>query len=261
MEVVMEVQEYIGYVVSEGERLATVADGAALSAEIPGCPGWDIRELLRHTGLIHLWAAGHMAFPHQLPDDVDLPDLAVLWPELAGAWPEDDELIDWYRSTHANLVEVLQQVPENLDCYTFLPAPTARSMWSRRQASEIAIHRFDAEVAVGIVSVFEAPFAADMLDELLCGFAPGPRPIPLDINGPKVIHVHAEDTSDHWFVTLAPDEVATVRNGDTADLSVTGTAAELYLLFWNRTADSTVDMAGETNLMDVWRGNCRIRWD
>ncbi len=47
-------------------------------------------------------------------------------------------------------------------------------MWSRRQASEIAIHRFDAENARGVSSHFEPEFAADMLDELLSGFAPRP---------------------------------------------------------------------------------------
>jgi uncharacterized protein (TIGR03083 family) len=256
----MDVQEYIGYVVSEGERLAAVADNIELSAEIPPCPGWDVRELLRHTGLIHLWAAGHLAFPHQLPDDVDLPELAPLWPELASAWPEDNELVDWYRRTHANLVDVLRQAPEDLDCWTFLPAPSAPAMWSRRQASEIAIHRVDAEMAAGIDSEFEAIFAAEMLDELLSGFTPGPRSTPLDVDGTKVIGVHAQDTDDRWFVTLTRDEMATSRSGLAADLTVTGTAAELYLLFWNRTADSTVAMDGETELMELWRGSCRIRW-
>lgn len=257
----MEVQEYIGYVVSEGERLASVAEHADLNAEIRPCPGWDIRELMRHTGLIHLWAAGHLAFPNQLPDDVDLPDLEAMWPELAAGWPDDDALVDWYRLTHANLVDVLRRVPEDLECYTFLPSRSAPAMWSRRQASEIAIHRFDAELAAGIQSEFEMVFAADMLDELLSGFAPGRRSTRLAIDRPKVIHVHAEDIDEHWFVTFSPNEVATDRLEVEADLTVTGSAAALYLLFWNRTSDSTVAMDGDADLMDLWRRNCRVRWD
>ena len=48
-------------------------------------------------------------------------------------------------------------------------------------------------------------------------------------------------------------------NGNIA-LTATGTAAELYLLFWNRTPDDTVTLVGDTDLMDLWRTNCRVRW-
>ncbi|NOX31339.1 MAG: maleylpyruvate isomerase family protein, partial [Actinobacteria bacterium] len=141
----MDVEDYIGFVVAEGELFATAADQGDLTVDIASCPGWDMRELVRHLGLIHLWAAGNVASPTDewLAAD-DLTDLAGHWPELATAWPEDADLVAWYRDTHANLVDVLKSAPANLDCFTFLPAPSPLIMWSRRQASEIAIHRFDA---------------------------------------------------------------------------------------------------------------------
>jgi len=131
-------------------------------------------------------------------------------------------------------------------------------MWSRRQASEIAVHRYDAEVSRGITSEFDPEFAADMLDELLSGF--GPRPRQLDIESPKVLHVHSSDTDEDWFLTIGPERTDTARQGDNADLTLTGTAAGLYLLLWNRTPDSSVTMTGDHDVIDLWHGNFRVRW-
>ena len=256
----MDVSDYIGFVASEGELFASAAEHGDMSVDIATCPGWDMRELVRHLGMIHLWAAANVAFPE--PDwlDVeDLPDLIRYWPELAAAYPEQGDPVDWYRSTLANLIEVLKSAPADLQCFSFLPAPSPLSMWARRQASEIAIHRFDAEQARGITSHFDPAFAADMLDELLCGFVPRPCR-PLDIAGAEVIHVHADDTDEHWYLTLGPEQTETSRLGDHADLTLTATAADLYLLLWNRAPDTSVAMAGNTDLMELWRGSVRVRW-
>jgi uncharacterized protein (TIGR03083 family) len=254
----MEVAEYIEFVASEGDRFATVADKGDLSVDIPPCEGWDMRELVRHVGLIHLWAAANVACPSEEWLDVD--DMSVLaryWPDLA-SWPDDADLVRWYRATNENLVRVLESKPPDHQCFTFLPAPTPLTMWSRRQASELAIHRFDAEVARGIPSHFEPRFAADMLDELVSGFAPGRRPIPVE--SPKVLDIHAEDVDEHWYVTLDPEGMDTSRQAREVDLTVSGTASQLYLLMWNRTDGSTVGLTGETGLMEVWHERCRVRW-
>lgn len=254
----MDVEDYIGFVMAEGDRFAAVADKGTLDVAVPGCGDWDMRALVRHLGVIHMWAAANIAFP--APDGLFVDEMAVLtdyWPELA-EWPDDADLVSWYRRTHANLVDVLESTPPDHECWTFLPAPTPLTMWSRRQASEIAVHRFDAEEARGIPTHFEPAFAADMLDELLSGFAPRPRDIA--VKGEPVIHAHAADVDEHWYVTFTSEGIRTARDGGDADLAVTATAAELYLLFWNRIADSAVALAGDTGLMDVWRESCRVRW-
>ena len=255
----MQVSDYIGFVQSEGDRFATAAEGGELNVDIAMCEGWDMRDLVRHLGVIHLWAAANIAFPSD--DYLLVDDLAVLahyWPELASSWPDDDDLVSWYRHTNENLVRVLESTPADHECWTFLPAPTALTMWSRRQASEIAIHRFDAEDARAIPTHFAPQFAADMLDELLSGFAPGDREGPMQSN--RVLHIHACDVDEHWYLTIGPQGLATSRQGGDADLVATGTAAELSLLLWNRTADATVTLEGDAKLMDHWRDHCRVRW-
>lgn len=256
----MDVSNYIGYVASEGELFASAVEQGELSVEIAPCPGWDMRELVRHLGMIHLWAAANVAFPE--PDWLavhDLPDLVRYWPELAAGYPEDADPVDWYRDTLANLVDVLKSAPADLECFSFLPASSPLAMWARRQASEIAIHRFDAELARDITSHFDPQFATDMLDELLCGFAARYR-----VDNPgcptEVIHVHAEDTDEHWYLSIGAEQTETSRHGGHADLTLTSTAADLYLLLWNRAPDTSVAMSGNTDLMDLWHSNFRVRW-
>jgi len=255
----MDVADYIGFVSSEGELFATAAEQGELTVDVPPCPGWDMREMVRHLGMIHLWAAGNVAFPKDDRLEVDdLPDLAGHWPDLATAWPEDTQLTSWYRKTLANLIRVLESAPADVEAFTFLPAPTPLTMWARRQASEIAIHRFDAEISRGVTSKFDPQFATDMLDELLSGFAPRPREIEIDEE--RTLHLHAEDVGEHWYLTLGPQGIKTSRDDREADLTVTGTAAELYLSMWNRTPDSSVGLAGDTSVMDLWHNTHRLRW-
>lgn len=255
----MELADYIGYVAAEGDRFAVVAEKGDLDVEVPPCAGWDMRELVRHLGMIHLWAAENITYPlDDWPDVDDLPDLADHWPELASSWPDDTDLVSWYRATNANLLRVLEDAPADHECFSFLPAPTPVTMWARRQASEIAIHRFDAEVARGIESHYEPAFAADMLDELLSGFAPRPREI--EVDQVRVLHVSADDVDEHWYLTIGPEGIETSRDGSDVDLTAGGSAAALYLLFWNRAPDTTVELTGDTDLMDLWHRNCRIRW-
>lgn len=257
----MDVTGYIELVAAEGDLFADAAEQGDLNVEITGCEGWDMRALVRHLGLIHLWAAGNVAYPtDDWLDADDIPDMARYWPELGAAWPDDDHLVDWYRRTKDNLVRVLESAPADHECFSFLPAPTPVTMWSRRQASEIAIHRFDAEQARGVPSHFEPDFAADMLDELLSGFAPRPGSSAVEIDSDRVLHVHADDVDEHWYLTIGPDGIDTSRTGDAADLTIRGTAAELYLLMWNRTDESNVTLTGDADLVDLWRETCRVRW-
>ncbi len=260
----MQVADYIGFVASEGDKFATAADQGDLTVDIAACDGWDMRSLVRHLGLIHLWAAGTVTAAHDdWLDAMDIPDMARYWPELGSSWPDDTDLVSWYGATRDNLIRVLESAPADHQCFSFLPAPTPVTMWARRQASEIAIHRFDAENARGVPSYFEPEFAADMLDELLSGFAVRPRPrttTKAGIESEHVLHVHAGDVDQHWYLTIGPHTTVTARDGGPADLTTTATAADLYLHMWNRTRDSSVAVIGDDGVMDLWRESCRVRW-
>ena len=49
----MEIAEHIAVIEREGQLFANAAEQAGLDAEVPSCPGWDVRDLVRHLGMIH----------------------------------------------------------------------------------------------------------------------------------------------------------------------------------------------------------------
>lgn len=255
----MEIAEHIVIVAAEAKLLAAAADEGGLETHIPTCPEWNMRDLVRHLSEIHLWAAARVA---KRTDKLWLDDISELtesWPDLAVFWPSDDDLTGWYLQTNSNLVDALESAPADLDCPTFLPAPSPLAMWARRQAHETAVHRFDAENAIGEASGFDAVFAADGIDEMVVGFAPRKSGIPVESE--KVMQINAEDTDDHWRMSLRPDGISTVRGEGPADVTLTGRASDLYLVLWNRTDESNIAVGGDSEILDVWHGNSRIRWE
>src|SRR5258706_12045265 len=116
--------------------MADAAERNGLDAAVPTCPDWTVRDLVRHTGGVHRWAAAHVAGARVEP-------IATM-EEVVGDWPADEELVTWFRDGHTALVETLLAADPTLDCYTFLPAPSPVAFWARRQAHETAIHRADA---------------------------------------------------------------------------------------------------------------------
>ena len=135
----MEITEHIDALRCQGDLLADAATRAGLDASVPTCPSWQVKDLLRHTGYIHRWAARHIT---ECPDAVlDGPPEA----DILRGGAADPDLLVWFRAGHAALVETLSTADPGLVCATFMAAPSPLAFWARRQAHETAIHRADAE--------------------------------------------------------------------------------------------------------------------
>ncbi len=254
----MEIARHVAALECEAQLFANAARRSDLDAPVPGCPEWETRDLVRHLAEIHLWAAAQVSHRAAKMWVDDLSELSAYWPDLAVFWPSDDELVDWYLETNANLVRELTSARHDLECRTFLPAPSPLAMWARRQAHETAVHRSDAEHVGHTQTSFDPAFAADGIDELLGGFAP--RGSEFAIDSPGTMAVHANDTDAAWHVTMTPNGIATTRGERPADVTLTGPASDLYLALWNRGDDSAIEVAGNQDLLDTWHHGLRIRW-
>ena len=250
----MDVTAHIDALQREGQLLAAVADATDLNAPIPTCPGWTMRDLLRHTGGVHRWAAYNVSHPS--PDRVPQDQADA----LMTSWPDDAGLGAWFREGHAALVATLATAPADVAALTFLPAPSPLAFWARRQAHETAIHRADAEAASGAISAVPPDFGADGVDEMLLGF--GARRRTLDITNPAAIAIHAADTGHAWTVRIGADGFTTTREAPNAsvDCAVRGAASDLYLLLWNRRSRHGLEVSGDSTLLDLWRETVRVRW-
>ena len=252
----MEIDEHIAALQGEGTQLALAADQAGLDAPVPSCPSWQVRDLVRHLGHVHRWAAGYVAEQREqrLPDE-------LFGSDPLSAAPPDAGLLGWFRDGHAALVETLRQADPGMSCWTFFAAPSPLAFWARRQAHETAIHRADAELAAGRLPDYPAVFAADGIDELIMGFfardearlTPGQR-----AGERRSLLVRASDTGGEWLAELTADGrmAARVRRGaGPADCTLDGPAASLYLLLWNRRdlAGSGIMASGDGTMLQAWQ--------
>jgi uncharacterized protein (TIGR03083 family) len=240
----MQVAEHLAQLEDDGVRLADAA--AALDAEVLPCRPWTVRDLITHVGGVHRWATSIVR------DRLDQ-DPAPREDDLAVPGPR--EPVEWFREGHAELLATLRTADPDLQCYTFLPAPSPRAFWARRQAHETAIHRADAETAFGAITPFPASFAVDGIDEMINGFARRRRSF-RHVDAARTMAV-APDDAEGWTVTLAPDGVRSTPGVTPAEATVSGSASDLYLWLWNRPAPVVV--AGDEDVAAIWR-NVRVRW-
>jgi uncharacterized protein (TIGR03083 family) len=260
----------------EGELLAGAAEQAGFDALVPACPGWRVRDLLKHLGYVHRWATGYVREQHAGWVDRASEE------EILDGGPGDGALARWFRDGHAALVRTLEAADPGMTCWTFLEAPSPVAFWARRQAHETAMHRVDAQQAAAGADVagtgaaagaegeapvfapeFPARFAADGVDELIMGF------LGRDANrgswdGPSgTWGFHAVDGDGgaaHWRVAAEPGQLTVARENGVGGCDVTGPAADLYLLLWNRRDPSGLDVRGDPDALADFRRHIRVTW-
>ncbi|MEV0479239.1 maleylpyruvate isomerase family mycothiol-dependent enzyme [Streptomyces sp. NPDC050508] len=245
----MDTDAFVETLDREGGLLASAAEAAGVEATVPTCPQWQVRDLLRHTGMVHRWATAYVAEGYTAHH----PDGGL--PDLDGA-----ELVAWFREGHRALVDTLAAAPPDVECWHFFPAPSPLAFWARRQAHETTVHRVDAESARGGTPTEIAPdFAADGIDELLRGFH-GRRKSRVRSEEPRVLRVQATDTDGAvWTVRLSQEPPAAERDGSgDADCELAGPAGQLYLALWNRAPFPSV--TGDASLAALWRERSTVTW-
>ncbi len=244
----METARFVEILDVEGQLLAAAAEQAGTDAKVPTCPGWQVRDLVRHTGAVHRWATSYVAERHVSPQRLGgLPDL------------DGSALLTWFREGHRTLVDTLASAPPDVECWSFMPAPSPLAFWARRQAHETAVHRVDAQSALGAAPTpLAQDFATDGIDELLLGFHARAKS-QVRTAEPRVLRVRATDRDDAvWTVRLSSEPPAAERTtnqtdqtAQEADCEVTGPAAALYLALWNRQPFPGV--SGDPVLAALWQ--------
>lgn len=254
----MEIAEHVNALRREGEWMADAAERAGLDAPVAPCAPWQVKDLLRHTGYVHRWAARHI---DECPDQIiDGPSEE----EILRGGADDARLFAWFRDGHAALVQTLATADPAVACATFMPAPSPLAFWARRQAHETAVHRADAYSAAGTMPEYEADFAADGIDELIMGFGRRRKYQP-DADGGARLRVLATDTGDAWLAEAIEGRVLPRRDAsgqEEAGCTVSGPASGLYLYLWNRAdaARAGVTIAGDPGLLSAWQASVRVTW-
>jgi uncharacterized protein (TIGR03083 family) len=224
-----------------------------LTRPVPTCPDWTLRELAIHLGRAHRWAAAIVGtrsaefIPFRSVPDGKFPA------EPAGRAP-------WLRAGAARLTDTVQAAGGDL-VWAFGELRPA-SFWARRMAHETAVHRADAEIAVGRAPELAPGLAADAIDEWLGVLTPmtedGPDPRLGALPAGRALHVHATDDAlagaGEWTLRSEPAGVTLSRGHGKGDVAVRGPALQLLLVLLHRLPpdDPAVQVTGDAAVLSRW---------
>jgi uncharacterized protein (TIGR03083 family) len=233
------------------EILAGIVHGADLTRPVPTCPDWTLRQLATHVGRAHRWAAEIAStrsaefIPfRQVPD---------------GRIPDDPALhAPWLRAGAARVIQAVTEAGSD-PVWTFGGLRPA-SFWARRMAHETAVHRADAEIAVGRQPELEPDLAVDAIDEWLSfmsGVVAEDQRADALPDG-AVLHVHATDEgldgAGEWLVRREGSEVKVQPGHGKGDVALRGPASRLLLVLLRRLPpdDPQVQVLGDPALLTGW---------
>lgn len=236
----MIIETYLDHIRADVDRFAVALERGPLDARVEACPGWDLARLAAHLGGVQRWAT-RAVLDAAPPDATPRPD-------------PDTEWASWLREGVGPLIDALAAA--DLDGPTWHPFPVAMvaRVWPRRQAHETAIHRWDAESAVGSPSPIDPELASDGIDEYFELVVPRLHVREHIELPPGSLHVHCTDVAGEWLVERDGDGLRVVREHAKGDAALRGPAEAILLRLWNRTSPraAELDEVGDPTVAAAW---------
>ena len=257
----LDVPIYLDALGRESAGLATAAR-RDLTATIPSCPGWTRTTLVVHLAGIY---AHRIAIVRARDTentavrsyhDLGLPDAVRPWfdaqsegkPEPTGA---PDGLVELYEAKATELRAVLGSVDPKQPVWTWWPPDQTAGFWVRRMAQETAVHRWDAQAALGEPESIEPELARDGIDEMLDVIVPSLLRGAEDAREGRgeTYHFHRTDGPGEWLVRFQGEGATVTREHAKGDVAVRGTASDLLLFLWGRLPAEQMEVLGDSSLL------------
>jgi uncharacterized protein (TIGR03083 family) len=211
-----------------------------LEVPVPSCPDWTMAGLVFHLQEVqYFW--GEIVANRLTSEDEVAPR----------GFPPDDELLDWLSEATDTMLAAFAAADPVTPVWTWASQKDAAFV-IRHQVQEAAVHRWDAENAIGRPTPIEAAAAVDSVEEFLtftASYRPEGAP---DLPAPVLLQ--ATDVDAAWMVDEDADHDIHWRRaaaGDSAPAAVYATASDLLLYLYKRVPASSLDVRGDVAAVDV----------
>ena len=162
------------------EAAGRIAVGFEAAPVVPSCPGWVVTDLILHLGVVHRLVSRVIGERMQQPPERgDLP-----WLGLAEEWrgwlpparapqrsPCRPVCLTGSMTARRTCMSASARPAPGEQVWTW-SADHSAGFWQRMQAIEAAVHRWDAENAVGAARPLDAALAADAIGQTFEVLAP-----------------------------------------------------------------------------------------
>jgi uncharacterized protein (TIGR03083 family) len=204
--------------IARDSRALAAAAERDLSARIRSCPDWSMADLVRHVLQVH------RSWSRIVDEGITEP----AWSEEP--MPDDADLVATFLTNARHFAGVLGRTDPETPCWTWAPEQNAGFV-QRFQVQEAALHRWDAQEALGPPDPIAADGAADALLQL-AGIVP--------VVSPRATTAFTMVATDAPVdVTLRPNPDAPVVGG------LQGTASDLLLAYWRRIPLDSLTVTGD----------------
>src|SRR5262249_18930840 len=179
----------------DGARLVAAARKAGVDAPVPSCGDWNVFDLCAHVARLHRWVIEIVDVRPEPPSQA--------WTKYP--YPEGDAIIDYVEEGYQLLADALEGAPAADTTWSWTDQASV-GFWARRQTNELAVHRWDAQLACGDPEPIDREVAVDGISELfdLLPYRNAGPPAPG--NG-ETMHFHCTDGDGEWLIHLDPDGV------------------------------------------------------
>ena len=237
----MEANDHIAAIASEGATLATTA-ASGLDRPIPSCPDWDMAKLVLHVGLVQTYAGECVR--RRATEGFDRSTLPRA--------PEGAARVAWLGAATASLIEALGAAADDDPAGSWRERSVTAAFWRRRMAHETAVHRWDAQAALGRAEPVAAPMAADGIAEAVELLLPLSVPAPDTGTDLGTLHLHCTDTTGEWLLSVQGGRLDVTPGHAKGDAALRGGASELFLACWGRRSDDGPEVLGDETVAQAW---------
>jgi uncharacterized protein (TIGR03083 family) len=212
--------DFAAAIAHDSETFAATLDADGLDRRVPGCPEWALRDLAWHLGRVQrFWASVVRAGVDVAPD----------FPADDGL-PDGSELAPWMRASTAGLLDALRAADPGTPAWVWWRDDRTVGAIARHQVQETAVHRWDAQSAVGAPDAIATAVADDGIDEFVW--------IARQLREPAPITFVATDSGRSFPVS---DSEPTV--------TVSGSASDLVLCCYRRIPPDDVRVEGDRTVL------------
>jgi uncharacterized protein (TIGR03083 family) len=240
-------------VVRSGSQEMVDCVGADPAAAVRRYPGWNLADLVVHTGDIHRWVEqivrNHLSQPPEAEED--LPDRTNL-----------SSLVAWFRAGADVLASTLERADPHEPVWTFASDGTV-GFWLRRMALETATHAWDSATALAGLSArdrpqFDRDIALNGLDESLALHLPSDD-TGIGGSGQRVRCICGEQDELRFQLVVETDHIRATAHDESGsvDTVVRASTVDLWLLITGRDFWSHYDVEGSETAFRALRNAFR----